>query len=183
MKELSLNILDIAKNSVKANASLINIDIAEHGRTLSLKITDDGCGMKEDMLKTVTDPFTTSRTTRKFGLGLPFLRLAAEQTGGYIDVQSRHESEYPESHGTEVFALFYKDHIDFEPLGDIVSTVAALIQGSPDIDFCFTHKIGDKEISLDTREIREVLGEDIPLSSTEVINWIADSLKEQYAEQ
>ena len=179
MKELSLNVLDIAMNSVKARASLVKIEILEDTETLSIIISDNGCGMKKDFLKGVTNPFCTTRTTRKVGMGIPLLKLQAEQTGGSFSITSRHESEYPDSHGTKTKALFYKNHIDMTPLGDIVESITTLIQGNPDIDFLFIHKIDEKEINLDTRQMREILG-DIPLNSVEVLGWAAETLHEQY---
>jgi signal transduction histidine kinase len=180
MKELSMNVLDIAKNSVKARAALIGISIRESDGVLTLTITDDGCGMKDEMLRTVIDPFCTTRTTRKVGLGIPLLKLAAEQTGGEVRITSRHEDEYPETHGTEVVATFYQTHIDYTPMGDIVSTVTTLIQGSPEIDFTFLHVTDQFRVSLDTRELRGILGEEIPLGEPEIIGWIAQYLNEQY---
>ena len=180
MKELSLNILDIAENSVKAKATLTEISITEEGDLLTLKITDDGCGMTEEILKTVTDPFYTTRTTRKVGMGIPLLKLEAELTGGSLEIVSKHVSEYPEEHGTIVTATFYKNHIDCTPLGDVVSSITTLIQGHPDTDFLFTHKTEEREVNLDTRELREVLGGDVPLNAYDVIKWIEDYLKEQY---
>ncbi|MBE6553691.1 MAG: ATP-binding protein [Ruminococcaceae bacterium] len=180
MKELSLNVLDIAENSVKAGASLIRITITETEETLTMTVADNGCGMREEILRGVIDPFYTTRTTRKVGLGIPLLKLAAEQTGGSIRICSRHESEYPEDHGTETSALFYKTHIDYTPMGDIVSTVVTLIQGSPEIDFEFLHTSPQFRVELDTRQMREILGEGIPLSDPEIIRWITQFLKEQY---
>ena len=180
MKELSLNILDIVQNSIKAKASLVGIKIIEDDETLEIIVSDNGCGMKQDFLATVTDPFSTTRTTRKVGLGIPLLKLQAEQTGGNFGITSRHESEYPDTHGTETRALYYKNHIDMTPVGDIVATVVTLIQCNPHIDFDFCHKTGEKEIVLDTRQMREILG-DIPLNSAEVIGWVSESLGEQYS--
>ena len=180
MKELSLNILDIAENSVKAKATLTEIGITEEGDLLTLKIKDDGCGMTEETLKTVTDPFYTTRTTRKVGMGIPLLKLEAELTGGGLEITSKHISEYPEEHGTVVTATFYKNHIDCTPLGDVVASITTLIQGHPDTDFLFTHKTEEREVALDTRELREVLGEDVPLNTYDVIKWIEEYLNEQY---
>ena len=112
MKELSLNILDIAENSVKAGASLTEILVLESGETLTLTITDNGSGMTKEILNSVTDPFCTTRTTRKVGMGIPLLKLEAEMTGGSLAIESRHFEEYPENHGTKVTAVFYKNHID-----------------------------------------------------------------------
>ena len=180
MKELSLNVLDITMNSVKAGATLINIHITEDDELLKMEIIDNGCGMTEEFLRGVIDPFCTTRTTRKVGLGVPLLKLAAEQTGGEVSITSKHESQYPEGHGTHVTATFYKQHIDFTPMGDIISTVTTLIQGSPDVDFDFRHKSNTFDVLLDTREVREVLGPEIPLCEPEILSWIADNLCEQY---
>ena len=179
MKELSLNILDITENSVKAKATLTEIYIEETDENLILKIIDNGTGMTEDVLKSVTDPFYTTRTTRKVGMGLPLLKMAAEMTGGKLTVDSKHFSNYPDSHGTIVCAEFIKNHIDYTPLGDVVSTITTLIQGHPDTDFLFRHTYGEKEVTLDTRELRLVL-DDVPLNTYEVIKWIKEYLKEQY---
>ncbi len=174
MKELSLNILDITKNSVKAEAKNISITLVEdESGILTLTIADDGCGMSEDVLKRVTDPFCTSRTTRKVGLGIPLLKMASEQTGGRVEIESTLGV------GTTVCATFDTHHIDYTPLGDIVSTVTILIMGSPEIDFVFSHKTPEYEVKLDTKELRQVLG-DVPLSSPEIIAWIGDFLTEQY---
>ncbi len=180
MKELSLNILDIAENSVKAGAKLISIHLTETAETLTFTVADDGCGMREEILRGVMDPFYTTRTTRRVGMGIPLLKMAAEQTGGYITILSKHESEYPDTHGTTLTALFFKGHIDFTPMGDLISTLTTLIQGSPEIDFDFKHEMPERTVALDTREMRMILGEDVSLSTPEVIRWIAEYLKEQY---
>ncbi len=181
MKELSLNILDITENSVKAGATLTEISIDESSDTIIITITDNGCGMTKEVLETVLNPFYTTRTTRKVGMGLPLLKLAAEQTGGSLEICSKHIDEFSDNHGTTVKTVFCKNHIDCAPLGDVVETVKTLIQGHPDTDFLFIHKQDGKEISLDTRELREVL-EGVPLNTYEVIKWIEGYLCEQYSE-
>ena len=180
MKELSLNVLDIAKNSVKAGASLIGISLIEKDNLLTLTITDNGCGMTPEVLQGVVNPFYTTRTTRKVGLGIPLLSLAAEQTGGTVSITSRHESTHPANHGTEVVATFYTNHIDFTPIGDLISTIETLIMGSPEIDFVFTHQANGLDVGLDTREMRQILGEDVSLASFEIIQWIREYLQQQY---
>ena len=179
MKEISLNILDIAENSVKAGATLTEISVLEENDTITLVIKDNGSGMTDEILKTVTNPFYTTRTTRKVGMGLPLLKLEAEMTGGSLTVESRNISEHPDNHGTVVTAVFYKNHIDCTPLGDVVSSMTTLIQGHPDIDFLFEHKTKDCQVLLDTRELRSVL-EGVPLNTYEVIKWINEFLNEQY---
>ncbi|HAN20780.1 MAG: hypothetical protein A2Y15_03405 [Clostridiales bacterium GWF2_36_10] len=180
MKELSLNILDITMNSVKAGAKNISITLTETNKTLAIIIEDDGCGMTKEQLVRLSDPFFTTRTTRKVGLGIPFYRLAAEQTGGYVEVTSVSENDNPRNHGTVVTALFYTNSIDFTPLGDIISTVITLIQGSPNIDFYFSHTLINQHITLSTKEMRQTLGDDVPLDSYDVLDWIKEYLNEQY---
>ena len=183
MKELSLNILDIAMNSVKAGATRITLTVEEDGERLCFSVTDDGCGMSAEKLAHVTDPFYTTRKTRKVGLGLPFLKLMAEQTGGSMSITSRAREEYPDNHGTCTRAEFYKTHIDCLPLGDIVSTVVTLIQGSPAIAFDFQHTLPSGAcVCLSTDELRAVLGDGVPLDTPDVILWIREYLSEQYSE-
>ncbi len=180
MKELSLNLLDAAENSVKAGATLTELLLTEEQNRLIMTIRDDGCGMSAEIIEKVTDPFYTTRTTREVGLGVPFLKMEAEQTGGSLTITSTESSVDPVCHGTTMTAVFYTDHVDFIPLGDVVSTMTTLIQGHPDTDFLFTHKTEKGEVGLDTRELRQVLGEDVPLGEYEVIKWIEAYLKEQY---
>jgi len=178
MKELSLNILDITKNSVSAGAKniLISLVTDEQGM-LTLRIVDDGCGMSEETVRNVTDPFYTTRTTRKVGMGIPLLKLAAEQTGGSLVIASSTDEV---SHGTTIEATFDTKSIDFMPIGDMASTVSILIGGSPDIDFEFTDTCGERTVYLNTKELRKVLGEGISLGEPEIQMWIADYLNEQY---
>lgn len=179
MKELSLNILDITENSVKAGADFISILLTETEETLCISIEDNGCGMTPEFLEQVKDPFCTSRTTRKVGLGIPLLLLAARQTGGDVDIVSKTAAMDPAHHGTVIQALFYKNHIDFTPLGDITETLCTLIQCNPQIDFEYRHTFPTGEVTLSTREMRKILGE-VPLNTYEVISWIRSDLTEQY---
>jgi anti-sigma regulatory factor (Ser/Thr protein kinase) len=177
MKELSLNILDVAKNSVRAGATRIEISLdTDSAGILTLKIVDNGCGMEEEVVKNVTDPFYTTRTTRKVGLGLPLLKMAAEQTGGSLSIASSTEQG---NSGTELCAVFDTKSIDCMPVGDIVSTVCILIAGSPEVDFEFTDRTPERCVSLITAELRAVLGE-VSLAEPEVQMWMSEYLKEQY---
>ena len=182
MTDLSLNLLDIAENSVKAEATLTQLLLTQEGDILTFQVVDDGKGMTEEVLKGVVDPFYTTRTTRKVGLGLPLLRMAAEMTGGTMTVESRHRDSYPDNHGTVVTAVFHTDHIDCPPVGDLVATVTTLIQGHPDTDFLFRHADGETVVELDTRQLREVLGE-VSLAEFEVLQWITGFLQDQYNPQ
>ena len=182
MKEISLFILDIAGNSIRANASRMKLVLRESDSQFSFSITDNGCGMDADFLAKVTDPFSTTRTTRKVGLGIPFLKMQAELTGGNFSIISKSEREHPEEHGTTTSATFLKGSIDYVPLGDIVETVCTLIHGMKNMDLEFQHFIGDKEVSLNTAELRQILGDDVPLSEPDVLNWIRQYLLEAYNE-
>lgn len=174
MRELSLNVMDVAQNSVRAQADLVRISVEESDREDFLRITiaDDGCGMTEEQVQQVIDPFFTTRTTRKVGLGVPLFKLSAEQTGGSFDIRSQ------KGVGTTTTATYVKSHVDMTPLGDINSTVSILIRCNPDIDFVFTHSFDNGSFTLDTRELREVL-EGVSLDTPDVVEWIEQFLEEQ----
>lgn len=179
MDELSLYVLDITMNSVRAGAHDISIELIEEGDWLHFTVRDNGCGMTKEQLAKLEDPFFTTRTTRKVGLGIPFLKMLAEMTGGGVTITSVHESE-GEHHGTVTHARFGRNHIDFIPLGSMVETVKTLIQGSPNTDFTYRHKTESGEVTLDTAALREVLGEGISLAEPEILAWIGSYLDEQY---
>lgn len=177
MKELSLHILDITKNSVSAGASHIRLSLAETvDHTLTVVIADNGRGMSPEFLARVTDPFTTTRTTRKVGMGLPLYRLAAEQTGGSMAIEST------PGVGTTVTARFHTDHLDCAPLGDLPGVIALLIQGSPLVDFTLERSTPKGAYVFSTVQIREELGPDVPLDEPEVFLWLNDYLLELEAE-
>lgn len=177
MKELSLHILDIIQNSIAAGATLIELELNENTRSdvLSFSVKDNGRGMPPEMVKRVIDPFTTGRTTRKVGLGIPLLKAAAESTGGGIELSSR------VGEGTVIKASFGYSHIDRQPLGDMAETMLGIITPHSDIDFVYTHSFDDKKYSLDTRELKEVLG-GVSLNRPEVILWLSEFLRENETE-
>lgn len=173
MTEISLNILDVAENSTRAGASLVSITVDADfaADRLTVVIEDNGCGMTKEQLVQVTDPFFTSRKTRKVGLGIPFFKYAAECTGGSFSITS-----VPGT-GTTVTAVFVLSHIDRMPLGDMNATIQTLIVCHPDTDFNYTYRYNGSSFTLDTRQVREILG-DIPLNEPEVSAFIADYLTE-----
>lgn len=177
MTEISLNILDIAENSTRAGASLVSILVEADTvkDSMTVVIQDNGCGMTKEQIEHVTDPFFTTRTTRKVGLGVPFFKYAAESTGGSFSIKS-HPGK-----GTVVTAVFGLSHIDRMPLGDISSTIHTLIVYHPDTDFCYTYRYNGREFILDTRQLREILG-DVPFSAPEISSYIMDYLKENKSE-
>lgn len=173
LPEISLNILDVAENSTRAGASLVTILVEADtaGDLLKVVIKDNGCGMTEEQIRQVTDPFYTTRTTRKVGLGVPFFKYAAESTGGSFSIESQLGA------GTAVTAVFVLSHIDRMPLGDISSTIYTLIVYHPDTDFYYTYRYNGREFTLDTRQFREILG-DVPFNTPEVSAYIMDYLTE-----
>ena len=177
MPEISLNVLDVTENSTRAGAKLVSLTVAaDHGAdTLTIRIEDDGCGMTPEQVEQVTDPFFTTRTTRKVGLGVPFFRMAAQLSGGDLTIQSR------VGEGTAVTATFGLTSIDRMPLGDINGTIATLVQCNPGIDWLYTRRKDGREMVMDTRQFREVL-EDMPLDSPEVLGFLRDYLAENTAE-
>ncbi len=174
MRELSLNVMDVAQNSVRAEASLVTITVEESDKndSLSISIEDNGCGMTEEQVSQVIDPFFTTRTTRKVGLGVPLFKLSAEQTGGSFEIRSKL------GEGTVTTARYVKSHVDMTPLGDINSTVEILIRCNPQIDFVFTRTNDNGSFTLDTRELRAVL-EGVSLDTPDVTEWIRQYLEEQ----
>ena len=180
MNEFSLYVLDITMNSVRAGATLIEISLLEEGEWLTFSVSDNGCGMTEEQLARLGNPFFTTRKTRNVGFGIPFLKMLAEMTEGYVKVTSVSE-KVSEEHGTTTQAKFGKNHIDFIPMGDIVETVKTLIQGSPDVNFTFDHTMPDREVHLSCAELKEILGDEISLAEPEILMWIGEFLNEQYA--
>ena len=177
MPEISLNVLDVAENSIRAEASLVEIlvtiDLEEN--MLKVQIIDDGKGMTKEQMAKVTDPFFTTRTTRKVGLGIPFFKLAAEATGGSFQIESE------VGKGTKVTTIFKLDHIDRMPLGDINSTIHTLVVYNPQTDFLYRYTYGQESFELDTRQIKEILG-GVPLDAPEVSAYIKEYLDENKLE-
>lgn len=173
MRELSLNVLDIAQNSVAAGSSLVTVEAIENTakHELTLCVADNGKGMTKEQLDAVRDPFFTTRTTRKVGLGIPLFKMAAEMTGGALTI----ESELGK--GTTVTAVFKTNHVDFTPLGDMTSTIVALITMNTHIDFVYHFKKDKYEFSLDTRKLKEILGE-VSLSEPSIAQWLTEYINE-----
>lgn len=177
MTELSLNVLDVANNSIRAGADLIEIkvQIQKDLDMLTIVIADNGCGMTQEQLQKVEDPFFTTRTTRKIGLGVPFFKMAALSTGGTFDINSITGT------GTTVTTLFKLSHIDRMPLGDMNSTIHTLITLNTQIDFLYTYIFNGNQFTLDTREFRQILN-DVPLNSPEISAYIKEYLEENQNE-
>ncbi len=173
MRELSLNVLDIAQNSVSAEASLIEIEILENSKThdLLIGVYDNGKGMTPEQVKSVRDPFFTTRTTRKVGMGIPLFKFAAEMTGGRLEIESE------VGVGTKVKAFFKTNHLDFTPIGDMTSTMISLITMNLHIDFLYKRSLDGREFIVDTRQLKEILG-DVPLNEPSIALWITQYINE-----
>lgn len=177
MRELSLHLLDIAENGVSAGAQNITITIAEDLRAdrLQLAVEDDGRGMDAAMVEQVTNPFITTRTTRKVGLGIPLLKLAAEMCNGSLNVESTPNV------GTIVTVDFQRSHIDRMPLGDVAGTMLSLLIGWPQVHWVLRYRVDGDEFVFDDAPIKEELG-DLPLSDPEVIKFLRGALREGIAD-
>lgn len=172
MRELSLHIMDIIENSLGSGATLVNVTVIDDLRAnvLSVTISDNGRGIPEFLVDQVTDPFYTTRTTRRVGLGLSLFRETARRCGGDMNLTSQEHS------GTRVHATFCRDSIDLPPMGDIAGSLTAIIMGGTEADLVYRHVVAGEEFSLDTREIRREL-EGLPITNPEVLRYLADELR------
>ena len=177
MRELSLHIMDMIENGLTAGALLIQLTIREDTADQALQITveDDGKGIEKNMLEKVLDPFYTTRTTRRVGLGLSLFREACLRCGGEFSIESE------PSRGTRVSATFRLDNIDLPPLGNLASAFAGLIAGNPAVDFIYRHIVNNREFQLDTRDIKHVL-DGVPISDPEVYCSIRGTIQDSLAE-
>lgn len=173
MKDLASHIIDIVQNSIRANATKIEIMVNEDQErdTFVIEIRDNGCGMDETTLARVRDPFFTSRTVRKVGLGIPLLQQNAERTGGQVQISS-HPGK-----GTTLRAQFCHSHLDRPPLGDLAETISLLIGSNPDIHFMYKHSTNYGFYRLDTEELKRIL-ENVPLNHPDIILGIQEMVRE-----
>lgn len=173
MKDLSLHLLDILQNSISALCSKITVSVNADGERdiLEMEVVDNGVGMDADLLEKVTDPFSTTRTTRRVGLGLPLLMDSASMAGGTLTINSR------KNIGTAVKASFKITHIDRIPLGNLAETVVAIMIANPGIEFELCLANSESHFRLNSFEIKERLGE-VPIASFEVAEWIREYINE-----
>ena len=169
MRELSLHILDVVENGITAGGNCIWIEVDEARKKDQLKIVtrDNGSGMPIEKLENINDPFITSRTSRRVGLGLSLLAAATKRCDGILRVDTR------PGKGTEIEATFRYNHIDRAPLGDMAATITTLVIGNPGIDFVYSHCIDGNNFSLDTREIRTEM-QNLSLSHPVVIQHLSE---------
>lgn len=173
MQDLSLHILDIVENSLAAGARRVEIRIEENLKEdrMMIEIVDDGCGMDEEMMRRALDPFFTTKTVRRVGLGLPLLSESCRMSNGELCLQSS------PGQGTKVRATFQHSHIDRKPLGNMTDTLITLLAGHPEVDFLYEHRKDDACFSLDSREIKAGLDE-VPLNEPRVISALRSHIQE-----
>jgi hypothetical protein len=177
MKELSMHILDITMNSVKAEAKLIEITIEENTKNNSIRITikDDGKGMSKEILENVTNPFYTTRTTRKVGLGLSLLKEASERCNGYLKINSQLGI------GTIVESVFEKNNIDRAPIGNIGDTILVIINSLINCELIYNHDVDGKKFTISTMQLKEILGS-VDINDSNVIIWVKEYVNESIKE-
>ena len=178
MKDLALHILDLAQNSLRAGARLIQIYLEEEAEKdlLRVVVEDDGKGIPPDELEKVLDPFYTTRTSRRVGLGLPLFEAAARRSGGGLAITSA------PGRGTRLEATFQLRHWDRPPLGDMAGTILTLVAANPEVDFLYRQKLNGMEYTFDTRQIKAVLAE-VPINHPEVLSYLRRELQENLKEE
>ncbi|MGE5628507.1 MAG: ATP-binding protein [Solirubrobacterales bacterium] len=171
MREISLHLIDIIQNSISANATLIQVGMEANTEKdyIKITITDNGCGMDEETLKNVKDPFVTSRKTRRVGLGLSLFEAACKRCDGYLEVYSEIGK------GTEVIGYMKYNHIDREPLGNIQDTIMSVLLYE-NVDVVYKHSFNENTFVFDSREIKGIVGED--LNNPEILDWIRGYIAE-----
>ncbi len=178
MREIALHLLDVAENSVTANAKNITLTVCEdlQGDRLTVSVVDDGKGMSAEMAASVVDPFVTSRTTRKVGLGIPFFKAAAEACNGSLVINSEIGK------GTRLDVEFQHSHIDRMPLGDLSSTMLTLFVAYPEIHWLFDYEMiptngkSEEKFVFDTQPVMAELG-DMPLTEPVVLTFIREYIE------
>lgn len=177
MKELSMHILDIVQNSVRGRAKEIRITVNENEQDniFEFTIEDNGTGIPEDIFKSIKNPFTTSRTMRRVGLGIPLLNDTCKFCNGSLNIETK------EGVGTKVHAIMEYNHIDRPPLGDMVSTITGIVTSNETINIIYRHIFNNKEFDFQTSQIKEVVG-DMSLADVNIYRWLKDFIKENLDE-
>ena len=177
MEDLSLHILDIVENAIAAKAKKIDLLIREelNEDRLVIEIADDGIGMDDEVREKATDPFFTTRASRRVGLGLSLMAQAGREAGGMLRI----ESELGK--GTKVTATFQYSHIDRKPLGSMIETMTTLLLGNPELDISYSHQKEGKTYTLSSYALKEQF-KNRSLAAPEVIRWLKKHLREGLAQ-
>ncbi len=176
MRELSLHILDLIQNSIEAGATSVKLEIIEDfvNDSMIIRVSDNGRGMNEKMRQLVIDPFITTRTTRRIGLGLPLMDMSTKRCGGYLKIDS-----IP-GQGTVVEAMYQHSHFDRPPVGNLVETIKSILVANPALQFFYHHTVNDRSLSVSSQEIADIL-EGIPLTQPDVLIWLHGYLSDNIA--
>lgn len=171
MRELALHVLDLVQNSLEAGADSVTVWINEDNRRdlLTIRVADNGRGMDAETCRRAADPFYTTRSTRRVGLGLPLLAMSTSRCGGRLLIDSA------PGEGTTVDANWQLSHLDRPPLGDLVPTLKTLLVANRELDLRYTHQVDQRQFILSSRELRDILG-GIPLTQPDVLIWLDDYL-------
>ncbi len=173
MEDLSLHILDIAENSIDAGAGRIEITIVNSAGEdrFMLRVKDNGRGMDQETISRLRDPFFTTKTVRRFGLGIPLLAQFAEECDGGLSIESK------QGEGTTITAEFRQGHIDRKPLGDVGSTMMVLVGGHPELDFLLDYSADGVSYTFDTAKLKGDL-QDVPINLPDVLKLIREDINE-----
>ena len=174
MREIALHILDLIQNSIAASSKKVFLDVNEDEEGYFVfRICDDGKGMSADLLQKIRDPFVTTRLTRDIGLGIPFIAMSTEQSGGHLTIRSK------EDVGTTIEAAFLRDHLDRPPLGDLAATIRVILATNPDLHFIVRYRYGNNCFEFESLAAKEILGEEMDFSFPEVYLWLDAYLKQE----
>ncbi|WP_425060592.1 hypothetical protein SCACP_13220 [Sporomusa carbonis] len=176
MREMSLHILDLVQNSIEAGATLVKLEIIEDFATdvLLIRVSDNGRGMDEKLRQLVIDPFITTRTTRRIGLGLPLMDMSSQRCGGYLKVESK------PGQGTVVEAKYRHSHLDRPPMGNLVETIKTILVTNPTLNFLYHHIVNDRSLWISSQELANIL-DGIPLTHPDILIWLHEYLSDNIA--
>lgn len=176
MREISLHLLDLVQNSIEAGATSVKLEINENLNSdkMIIRVMDNGRGMDEKLRQLVIDPFITTRTTRRIGLGLPLMDMSTKRCGGYLDVDST------PGKGTVVEAMYQHSHLDRPPMGNLVETVKSILVANPELDFIYDHTVNDRRFTVSSRDLADTL-DGIPLTQPDVLVWLNGYLSDHIA--
>lgn len=176
MRELSLHILDLVQNAIEAEATAVTLEIIENTDkdSLIIRVSDNGRGMNKKMRQLVIDPFITTRTTRRIGLGLPLMDMSTKRCGGYLNIEST------PGQGTVIEAMYQHSHLDRPPMGNLVETIKSILVANPVLQFSYLHTVNNRSLTVSSHEIADIL-DDIPLTQPDILLWLHGYLSDNIA--
>ena len=177
MNNLSLYVLDILGNSVRAGARKVSLTITESRKENVYKMVfeDDGKGMSPELLDEVFSPWVTTRKERRIGLGLSLLKQGAQQCGGDLRIASA------PGEGTTVTVAFAYDHLDRPVAGDMAGSLVMTAASAPAIDFFYTHTTDVGVYRFSTVEVNEALG-GVSMTNPPIMRAVQEMIRENLDE-